>query len=113
MFSYKYWCVSNGSSSIFSQIARKVVPTMELDHSKRYSLEEAINLIVSSPNTIAPSTANAAHPITESEIDFITDASGAATKANDDPLDPLEENLNFFPSVQLTMFTDASTDTKC
>ena len=87
------------------------MPTMELDHSKRYSLEEAINLIVSSPNTIAPSTADTAHPITESEIDFVTVASGAATKSNDDPLesstgeensDNEEENLNFFPSVQLT-----------
>ena len=83
---------------------------MELDHSKRYSLEEAINLIVSNPNTIAPSTADTAHPITESEIDFVTDASGAATKANDDPLesstgednsDNEEENLNVSP-LQLT-----------
>ena len=92
---------------------------MELDHSKRYSLEEAINLIVSSPNTIAPSTADTAHPITESQIDFVTDASGTATKANDDPLesgtseensDNEEENLNFFSLSAIdTMFTDAST----
>ena len=96
------------------------VPTMELDHSKRYSLEEEINLIVSSPNTIAPSIADTAHPITESQIDFVTDASGTATKANDDPLesstseensDNEEENLNFFPlnCAIDTMFTDAST----
>ena len=92
------------------------VPTMSLNHAKRYSLEEAIYFIVGSPNKIEPSTAT---PITESES-FVTDACAVTSmKANDAHLersvgeenrDNEDENLNFFSiSAINTMFTDAST----